>query len=262
MYPILAEWHDIAFYTYGFVMMSALFLIYFLASKQINESILNPTHLSDISFIIVFSIWFGGGLLSGLLMTNDSTLDALRENFTFHTLQQVSTMAISASFILTLLAYCLWKRLPFIQVLDFLIPYFTLGYALQRTFGCFSAGCCYGQPTTLPWGVTFGNTLGIGPETGIQVHPTQLYMGVAALLTTLIMLKNRHAIRQKIGIMTSIGITSLFGVYFLVTFYRGDLLWKSVYWGYEQAQIFSFALFVAGGISWLGLTIWHAKKTK
>lgn len=31
---------------------------------------------------------------------------------------------------------------------------------------CFSAGCCYGTPTTLPWGVDFGG----GPR-----HPTQLY---------------------------------------------------------------------------------------
>ena len=31
---------------------------------------------------------------------------------------------------------------------------------------CFSAGCCYGARTTLPWGVDFGD----GPR-----HPTQLY---------------------------------------------------------------------------------------
>jgi len=32
---------------------------------------------------------------------------------------------------------------------------------------CFSAGCCFGQPTSLPWGVDFGDG---GPR-----HPTQLY---------------------------------------------------------------------------------------
>jgi phosphatidylglycerol:prolipoprotein diacylglycerol transferase len=33
--------------------------------------------------------------------------------------------------------------------------------------GCFSAGCCYGTVTRLPWGVDFGD--------GLRRHPTQLY---------------------------------------------------------------------------------------
>jgi len=33
--------------------------------------------------------------------------------------------------------------------------------------GCFCAGCCYGRPTTLPWGVDFGD--------GVFRHPTQIY---------------------------------------------------------------------------------------
>lgn len=32
---------------------------------------------------------------------------------------------------------------------------------------CFSAGCCYGTPTDVPWGVDFGH--------GCREHPTQLY---------------------------------------------------------------------------------------
>jgi phosphatidylglycerol---prolipoprotein diacylglyceryl transferase len=32
---------------------------------------------------------------------------------------------------------------------------------------CFCGGCCFGQPTELPWGVDFGD--------GIRRHPTQLY---------------------------------------------------------------------------------------
>lgn len=33
--------------------------------------------------------------------------------------------------------------------------------------GCFYAGCCYGAPTELPWGVDFGD--------GVLRHPNQLY---------------------------------------------------------------------------------------
>src|SRR5581483_901492 len=47
--------------------------------------------------------------------------------------------------------------------------------------GCFLGGCCYGAPTTLPWGVVF-------PEVGLPArHPLQLYSAVAdfALLIAL-----------------------------------------------------------------------------
>jgi len=43
------------------------------------------------------------------------------------------------------------------------------GIAVGR-LGCLYAGCCYGTPTDLPWGVTFTNTAGELPR-----HPTQLY---------------------------------------------------------------------------------------
>lgn len=33
--------------------------------------------------------------------------------------------------------------------------------------GCFVGGCCFGKPTTLPWGINFGD--------GLRRHPTQLY---------------------------------------------------------------------------------------
>src|SRR6478609_2517587 len=35
--------------------------------------------------------------------------------------------------------------------------------------GCFHAGCCYGTPTSLPWGVVFPNV------DNLPRHPTQLY---------------------------------------------------------------------------------------
>jgi phosphatidylglycerol:prolipoprotein diacylglycerol transferase len=41
-----------------------------------------------------------------------------------------------------------------------------LAVAVGR-LGCFRAGCCYGTPTGLPWGVDFGDH--------IARHPTQLY---------------------------------------------------------------------------------------
>jgi len=40
------------------------------------------------------------------------------------------------------------------KMTDILAPSVALGHAIGR-LGCFSAGCCYGKPTSAPWGVTF-----------------------------------------------------------------------------------------------------------
>jgi phosphatidylglycerol---prolipoprotein diacylglyceryl transferase len=65
-----------------------------------------------------------------------------------------------------------------------------LALAVGR-WGCFCNGCCYGQPTELPWGVNFGD--------GIARHPTQVYeslfhLGMAGVL---IALTHYHLLRNQ-----------------------------------------------------------------
>jgi prolipoprotein diacylglyceryltransferase len=50
---------------------------------------------------------------------------------------------------------------------SFVVPV-AVAIAIGR-IGCFQAGCCYGQPTSLPWGVVFSSV------DGQLRHPTQLY---------------------------------------------------------------------------------------
>jgi phosphatidylglycerol---prolipoprotein diacylglyceryl transferase len=86
-------------------------------------------------------------------------------------------------------------RLPVWRLADSVLPALAVGVALMRT-GCFLRGCCFGEPTTAPWGVTFptgslawahqlmsGRTGLLGMAGGMEpVHPTQLYELAAALL--------------------------------------------------------------------------------
>lgn len=70
-------------------------------------------------------------------------------------------------------------------------PALGMAAALVRV-GCFLNGCCYGKPTTLPWGVSY--PLGSSAHTDqlldgsiglfdspLPVHPTQFYEAAAAL---------------------------------------------------------------------------------
>jgi phosphatidylglycerol---prolipoprotein diacylglyceryl transferase len=49
---------------------------------------------------------------------------------------------------------------------NYLVPSLCVGIFFGR-LGCFLTGCCYGTPTSLPWGVDFGDH--------VARHPTQLY---------------------------------------------------------------------------------------
>lgn len=65
----------------------------------------------------------------------------------------------------------------------FVVPV-ALAVAIGR-LGCFEAGCCYGTPTALPWGVRF--SLADPESSALFRHPTQLYecgfhMAAAAVL--------------------------------------------------------------------------------
>ena len=59
-----------------------------------------------------------------------------------------------------------------------------LGEAIGR-WGCFAAGCCYGKPTDLPFGVTFTDPFAneaVGTPLNVALHPTQLYLSLNALI--------------------------------------------------------------------------------
>ena len=77
-------------------------------------------------------------------------------------------------------------RVPLLAFLDSAAPALAVGEAVSR-LGCFSAGCCYGIATAVPWAVRFPPssmayrdqlTAGlIAPEAtlSLAVHPVQLY---------------------------------------------------------------------------------------
>lgn len=63
------------------------------------------------------------------------------------------------------------RQLPLWRLADILAPSIALGYFFGR-WGCLMNGCCYGRPTTLPWGIHFP----YGHETyPLAVHPTEIY---------------------------------------------------------------------------------------
>jgi phosphatidylglycerol:prolipoprotein diacylglycerol transferase len=82
--------------------------------------------------------------------------------------------------IATAVAVARVARRPALELLDAIAPAGLLALAVGRV-GCFLAGCCYGRPTTLAWGVVLP-ALGPPPR-----HPLQLYSAAADLALVLLL---------------------------------------------------------------------------
>jgi phosphatidylglycerol:prolipoprotein diacylglycerol transferase len=71
-------------------------------------------------------------------------------------------------------AYLYLRGLPVFTISDLAAPILPLCMGIIR-LGCLCAGCCYGLPTRLPWGVHLHSEL-VPPELRpLALHPTQLY---------------------------------------------------------------------------------------
>ena len=78
-------------------------------------------------------------------------------------------------------------KLPWWKTADACAPGIAIGNFFGRQ-GCFAAGCCWGKPTTLPWGVKFtelGHEI-TGVPIDVHLHPTQLYESFAMLIVFLL----------------------------------------------------------------------------
>jgi len=149
--------------------------------------------------------------------------------------------------------YMLRNHMPVLATCDVFAPGMALGHGIGR-LGCFAAGCCYGKPTDLPWGVTFTNPLAkLISETplGIPLHPTQIYeMMVEFVNFSILMwlLGHKKFDGQVIG-----AYLFLYGLarYFL-EFLRDDPGRGSVFGGMMTGtQLIAILLVIAGGVIWM-----------
>jgi phosphatidylglycerol:prolipoprotein diacylglycerol transferase len=148
--------------------------------------------------------------------------------------------------------YFLMRRfkLPWWQTADACAPGIAIGNFFGRQ-GCFAAGCCWGKPTTLPWGVKFSE---LGHEiTGVPIdahlHPTQLYESFAMLLVfffLLWLLKHRRFEGQVILLYALLYSVVRFVIEFVRDDPRGDILGLTTLTGLSTSQIISL---LVGGIA-------------
>jgi phosphatidylglycerol:prolipoprotein diacylglycerol transferase len=81
------------------------------------------------------------------------------------------------------------RGVRFMALADMAAPGLALGYGIAR-FGCLLNGCCFGVPTSLPWGVRFP----LFPDSSVLTepsHPTQIYSALGSFVILAVLLRIR-----------------------------------------------------------------------
>ena len=154
--------------------------------------------------------------------------------------------------IATAVYYVRKHHMPALRTCDTFAPGLALGHSIGRV-GCFSAGCCFGKPTSHWWGVVFTNPLANSisqTPLGIRLEPTQLFESAFEFVNFLFLLwllRHKKFEGQVIG-----AYLFLYGVArFFLEFLRGDPDRGSMFNGaITGTQFISICLVLAGGILW------------
>jgi phosphatidylglycerol:prolipoprotein diacylglycerol transferase len=222
MFPRLFELGPITVYTYGVLLAAAYLLGLKLAMVRAKKRGLDDARVLDLGIYIIISALVGAKLL--LLITD------------FHTFvsdpRELLTLARSGGVfyggLILAVSVALWYirkiGLPLWTTCDVFAPGIALGHVIGR-FGCFFAGCCWGKPTRLPWGITFTDPFAaanVGTPLGVPLHPTQLYEAGAEALILVVLLWTERKGRPFAGRTFWLYMLLYAISRFMIEFFRDD----------------------------------------
>jgi phosphatidylglycerol:prolipoprotein diacylglycerol transferase len=242
VFPELFSLGPVTVYTYGVVLAAAYLLGLQLAMRRAKARGMDPNRALDLGIAIIVSALVGAKLLLVLV-----DFDHFRRNPG----ELVSIVRAGGVFyggliaaILVAFWYMRRHKMPLWLTTDIFAPGISLGHAVGR-LGCLAAGCCYGRPTDLPWGITFTNpaaAANVGTPLGVPLHPTQLYEFAfhALAATVLWKLQTRGLFRgQLIKLYIIVYAIYRFGTEFIRPEPR---LWGNLT-GYQWASLVLAAVF-------------------
>lgn len=249
MYPELFRIGTFPITTYGIFLAVGMLLALIVAARLAARDGLPRERIYDLGLWALVGGLVGSKLLMILVEPDVQifTLDFLRSGGVYYG-------GLIGGFLAVAILVPLYK-LPFWKVADAFVPGLALGQAFGRQ-GCFSAGCCWGKPTTLPWGVHF-TELGheytgvpiVGPNgSELYLHPTQLYESfiMFAVFAGLVYLHRKKKFDGQVLIAYGIIYSIVrFSIEFIRDDPRGDLWGLTTLTGLSTSQMVSLIVAVA-----------------
>lgn len=248
MKPVLFSLGPFSVYSFGAVIaLGVLVSLFFMVHRARHDGFPKPDHVYDGVFTVLLSGFLGGRLLYGLQNLESYRSEPLKI-LAFWEGGLVFYGGVLGS-LLGLWIFSSVKRLPYWQVLDFLIPYVALTHAFGR-IGCFLNGCCYGKVCPFPWGVPL-------PGHAEALHPTQLYEALF-LIGLFFVLSALYKRRRFDGEVFASYLMLYAAGRFAVEFFRGD---NPIYYFWTRNQWLSLVAAAAGGLLYFSrIRAGHASK--
>ncbi len=252
-YFLLRRFGPVPIRSYGTMLVIAFMAGTALAASQARHVGLTPAVFVDLSAVVLVGAIVGARLVYVLLEWH---------YFRGHPADILATWHGGLSFhggiiggLIAGAIYSLVTKRPFCRLVDpggLAVPF---GYAIAR-IGCLLNGCCYGRPTSLPWGIVLPNARMLdGTPIRGPVHPTQIYASISGLLIFAILWKLRDRLfrRPCFTFLSFLGLYSI--ARFVIEFYRRGATaapWKP--WPaitVAQAACIATLIIVAALMAWL-----------
>lgn len=241
MHPFLFDWvvNDYHFRppSYGVMLALSFSIGYFFALRRAVNLSVDPRHVENLFLIAIAGSIVGGRLFHvafeepGYYIQNPMKILAVWEGgYTFY--------GSLFGAIVGLITYCSLKEISYLTMLEIGSESCAFGLFTGR-IGCFLAGCCWGKPTTMPWGVVFSNPESFTAVHNLPLHPSQLYESFGALLMF-------FYVRWRFNHRTYDGQVFFHTIFFyavlrfIVEFFRGD-----EYRGYIFGGLLSYGQFIS-----------------
>ncbi len=217
-------------HSYGVLIATGFLLAMVLAAREARREGEDPDRIIDLAFYVLLTGLAGARILYIVTKLPEYVENPIRVlKFWQGGLVWYGGFIAAALYVFW---YCRKHRLPFLKLADIIVPYMAMAHAFGR-LGCFAAGCCYGSPTHVPWGVVFPDesivhqaqqSVGLVSITDppLPVHPTQLYEALAelGLFALLLWLRTR---KRYDGQLFLVWLALYPVLRSIIEAYRGDL---------------------------------------
>ncbi|SED17068.1 Prolipoprotein diacylglyceryl transferase [Tenacibaculum sp. MAR_2009_124] len=193
MFPKLFEFQNIIVYTYAFCVVLGTLLSILYTKRQAKRE--RKVNLQNSFFYLIFIAGFIGGKLFLFfekpfyyIQNPENIINIFSGGFVFY-----------GSFlccVFTIIWYLKKHKIPVLPMLDILAVTTTIVHVIGR-MGCFFAGCCFGKPTDIAFGMVFPKT------NNITVHPSQLYevFSILLILITLLIVKQKKQFNGQVFLL-------------------------------------------------------------
>jgi len=221
MFPIIFKIGPLTIHTYGFMMAVGVGFALWLLFVQAKKQGLPPSKIIDMAFYTIIISLIGAKII---LFIGNFSYYMRYPGELFSLARSGGVFQGGLTFgILFALWYFRRHRIPTWKAADIFGLSLALGHGFGR-IGCFSAGCCFGRETSLPWGVVFKSEYAhnlTGIPLSISLHPTQLYESALNFLNFFVLFL---ALKKKRfdGQVFSFYIINYSIIRYFVEFYRGD----------------------------------------